>query len=199
VPGWLLDVFARYGYGVVFAGVLLENAGLPVPGETVLLAGGALAHSGRLSLPLVIVTAVVGAVLGDNIGFAIGRTAGRGLAERHGSWIGLTRSRLAAFDRFFERHGPKTVFIARFVTGLRVFGAFLAGASGMRWRTFLVYNASGAVVWSIAVSLAGYLLAESFESLLRWVGESGAVALALFAALVIIAVIRARRRTVDEG
>ena len=156
MPEWLLDLFARYGYAVVFVGVLLENAGLPVPGETVLLAGAALAHFGQLSLGWVIVTAIAGAILGDNIGFLIGRRGGRGLAERHGWRIGLTPERLREFDRFFARHGPKTVFIARFVTGLRVVGAVLAGGSGLPWPPFLIFNAAGAVVWARRSRVAGY-------------------------------------------
>ena len=131
MPSWILDLFARYGYFVVFGGVFLENTGLPVPGETALLAGAALAHFGQLSLPLVIVTAIAGATLGDNLGFYIGRHGGRTLAERHGWRVGLTPARLAEFDAFFQHHGPKTVFAARFITGLRVVGAVLAGGSGM--------------------------------------------------------------------
>src|SRR6185369_11569112 len=122
--------------------------------ETALLAGAALAHSGQLSLVWVIVTAIAGATLGDNLGFFIGRRGGRRLAERHGWRIGLTPARLVEFDRFFHRHGPKTVFAARFITGLRVVGAVLAGGSGMRWPVFLVYNASGALVWCTAVACA---------------------------------------------
>src|SRR5205085_2902439 len=83
------------------------------------------------------------AILGDNLGFLIGRRGGRALAERHGPKIGLNGRRLRQFDRYFERHGAKTVFIARFVTGLRVFGAVLAGGSGLPWRKFLFYNATG--------------------------------------------------------
>lgn len=177
MPDWLIDLFARYGYAAVFIGVMLENAGLPVPGETALLAGAALARFGRLSLPWVVVTAMTGAVIGDNIGFLVGRRAGRGFAERHGWKVGLTPARLAMFDEFFLRHGAKTVFIARFVTGLRVFGAVLAGASGLRWRTFLFYNATGAIVWCTAIGTAGYLLAYSWETLERWVGRSGLIAL----------------------
>jgi membrane protein DedA with SNARE-associated domain len=193
VPGWIVDLFARYGYAVVFFGVFLENAGLPVPGETVLLAGGALAHFGRLSLPWVIVTAIGGATLGDNLGFWIGRQGGRRLAERFGPPIGLTRRRLAEFDAFFALHGAKTVFIARFVTGLRVFGAVLAGASGLRWSTFLFYNATGAVVWSTVIGAVGYLLGHSWDTLERWVGRSGLAALAIIAVLAIILIVRARR------
>jgi membrane protein DedA with SNARE-associated domain len=193
VPDWIVDLFSRYGYGVVFLGVFLENAGLPVPGETVLLAGAALARFGRLSLPWVIVTAILGATLGDNLGFFVGRRAGRALAERYGSKLGLTPRRLRQFDRFFERHGAKTVFIARFITGLRVFGALLAGGSGLAWRTFLVYNASGAIVWATAVSVAGYALAYSWERLERIIGRTGLVALAVVAVIAVYVVIRGGR------
>jgi len=193
VPQWLLDLFARYGYAVVFFGVLLENAGLPVPGETTLLAGAALAHSGRLSLPWVIVWATLGAVLGDNIGFAIGRNGGRQLVERHGGKIGLTTARLRQFDRFFEKYGAPTVFIARFVTGLRVFCALLAGGSELPWRTFLFYNATGAIVWSASIAAVGYSLAYSWDTLERWIGRSGGVALALLAIIALVAYLRKRR------
>ena len=193
MPEWLVDLFARYGYAVVFFGVFLENTGLPVPGETALLAGAAMANFGRLSLPWVIVTAVGGAVLGDNLGFFIGRRYGRGLVERFGSRLGLTRARLEQFDRFFDRHGGRTVFIARFITGLRVFGAVLAGASGLRWPSFVFYNAAGAIAWSTAIAIAGYSLAYSWETLERWIRRSGLVGLAVVAAIVIVSVVRARR------
>ena len=193
MPEWLADLFARYGYAVVFVGVFLENTGLPVPGETALLAGAAMAHFGRLSLPWVVVTAVGGAVLGDNLGFFVGRRYGRALVERFGSRLGLTRARLRQFDRFFERHGGRTVFIARFVTGLRVFGAILAGGSGLPWRKFLFYNASGAVAWSCAVATVGYVLAYSWETLERWIGHSGLIALAIVAGVVFVALMRQRR------
>ena len=193
MPVWLLDLFARYGYAVVFGGVFLENTGLPVPGETALLAGAALAHHGQLSLFWVIVTAITAAILGDNLGFFIGRRGGRRIAERHGWHIGLTRERLIQFDRFFERHGPKTVFAARFITGLRVVGAVLAGGSGMAWPTFLFYNASGAIVWCTTVAFAGYSLAYSWDTLERWIGRTGLVALALVIVVGLIGFARARR------
>jgi membrane protein DedA with SNARE-associated domain len=191
VPAWLVDLFARYGYAVVFVGVLLENAGLPVPGETALLAGAALSRSGALFLPWVVATAIVGAVLGDNIGFLIGRRGGRALVERFGAKIGLTPGRLVEFDRFFDRHGAKTVFIARFVTGLRVFGAILAGTSGLPWGRFLLYNATGAFAWATTFGAVGYFLAYSWETLERWIGRSG---LALFAAVAVLAVVAVLQR-----
>jgi membrane protein DedA with SNARE-associated domain len=199
VPEWIVELFARYGYAVVFFGVLLENSGLPVPGETALLAGAALAHYGRLSLPRVILTAIAGAILGDNLGFFAGRRLGRGLIERHGRRIGLTRLRLDQFNRFFTRHGPKTVFIARFITGLRVFGAVLAGASHLGWPTFLFYNATGAIAWATAIALAGYALGESWDRLERLVGRSGLVALVIVAGIAAIAIVRARRATRQQA
>jgi len=195
MPEWLADLFARYGYAVVFVGVFLENTGLPVPGETALLAGAAMAHFGRLSLPWVVMTAIGGAVLGDNLGFLIGRRYGRGLVERFGRRLGLTPARLRQFDRFFDRYGGRTVFIARFVTGLRVFGALLAGASELRWPSFVFYNAAGAITWSIAIAAAGYSLAYSWATLERWIGRSGLVALAAVAAIVVFSVARARRKS----
>jgi undecaprenyl-diphosphatase len=192
VPEWLVQLFARYGYAVVFVGVLLENAGLPVPGETVLLAGAALSRSGPLWLPWVVVTAILGAILGDNIGFLIGRRGGRALVLRHGPKIGLTESRLVQFDRFFDRHGAKTVFIARFVTGLRVFGALLAGTSGLRWGRFLLYNATGAVAWATTFGAVGYFLAYSWESLETWIGRTGLALLAILAVIAAVALLRRR-------
>ena len=193
MPSWLLDLFTRYGYGAVFFGVLLEGAGLPVPGETVLLAGAVLAHAGHLSLVTVIGTAVAGAVAGDNLGFLIGRLGGRRLLERY-RIPGLTAHRLREFDRFFERYGPRTVFFARFVTGLRVICAVLAGGSRLAWRTFAFYNFAGILMWGTAVGAAGYLLGHSWELLERWIGRSSLVALAGIAAAAVFVVMRAKGR-----
>ena len=190
MPAWILDLFARYGYAVVFFGVFLENAGLPVPGETMLLAGAVLSQFGRLSLGVVIACAIVGATLGDNLGFFIGRRGGRRLAERF-----MSPARLRDFDRYFEQHGPKTVFIARFITGLRVVGALLAGGSGMRWPIFLVYNAAGAVVWSTTFGLVGYFLGKSWDKLERFVGSAGIAGLIFGTALTLIWFLRGRRES----
>lgn len=193
MPEWLIDLFARYGYATVFFGVFLENTGLPVPGETMVLAGGALANFGHLSLGRVIASAIVGATLGDNLGFVIGRHGGRRIVERHGWRIGVSRPRLAGFDRFFERHGPKAVFVARFITGLRVFCAILAGASDMPWRTFLFFNATGAVVWSITIAVVGYALGRSWETLERWIGRTGVLGLITAGGLLVLWIRRLRR------
>ena len=194
MPSWLTDLFARYGYFVIFGGVLLENAGVPVPGETILLAGAALARFGHLSLPLVVLVAIAGAILGDNVGFFIGRRGGRVLLERRGRMFGLTPARIAQFDGFFARHGAKTVFIARFVTGLRVVGAILAGASTLPWGRFLIFNAAGAIAWATTFGSIGYLLGYSWETIEYWIGHLGLVLLVVLAAIGLVALIRAHRR-----
>jgi len=193
LPQWLHDLFSQYGYAVVFLGVFLENTGLPIPGETALLAGAALAHFGELSLVRVILVAIAAATLGDNLGFLIGRRGGRQFIERFGGRIGLTAKRLRQFDHFFDRHGARTVFIARFITGLRVFGAVLAGASRLRWRDFLIYNAAGAIVWCTVIGIAGYTLGHSWELLEKWIGRTGLIGLAAVVVLAAIAVARSRR------
>ena len=195
MPPWLTDLFARYGYFVVFFGVLLENAGVPVPGETILLAGAVLARLGHLSIVSVVSIAVVGAVLGDNVGFLIGRRGGRRLLERHGRLLGLTGARLNQFDAFFARHGAKTVFIARFVTGLRVVGAVLAGASTLPWGTFLLFNAAGAVAWATTFGAVGYALGYSWETIERWIGHLGLILLVVVAVVAVLALARSRKRS----
>jgi membrane protein DedA with SNARE-associated domain len=194
VPGWLTDLFARYGYAVVFIGVFLENAGAPVPGETMLLAGAALSRYGRLELPWVIASAIAGATLGDNLGFFIGRRGGRALVERYGALLGMKSDRLAQFDRFFDRHGAKTVFVARFITGLRVVGALLAGASRLSWSRFLVFNALGAIVWAVTFGVLGYALGYSWHTLEQWIGRSGLILLVLVGVIGALAMLRTRLR-----
>jgi membrane protein DedA with SNARE-associated domain len=169
----MTEYVISYGYWAVFFGVMLENAGLPVPGETILLVAGFFAASGHFKLPLVMLIAATGASIGDNIGFAVGHHYGRGFLERYGRFIFLTPRRLARLNSFFEKHGEKTILVARFITGLRVFAAIFAGASAMRWRVFVVYNIAGAILWAVVITLLGYLFGNSLPLLERWVGRSG--------------------------
>ena len=199
MPLWLTDLFARYGYFVVFFGILLENAGVPVPGETILLAGAALARFGHLDIAYVVVVAICAAILGDNVGFYIGRRGGRVLIERRGAMFGITPARLAQFDGFFHRHGATTVFIARFVTGLRVVGAILAGASHFTWARFLIFNAAGAIAWATTFGTVGYLLGYSWETIERWIGHLGLVLLVVIAAGGVLVFVRSRRRLTDNA
>ncbi|MEP6850011.1 MAG: DedA family protein [Acidobacteriota bacterium] len=186
---------AAYGYWVVFFGVMLENAGLPIPGETILLVAGYFASAGHFNIFLVMLVACVGAVLGDNAGFAIGHHYGRGIMLKFGRFVFLTPQRLEHLENYFKSHGNKTVFVARFITGLRVFAAVLAGASGMRWRVFLIYNVAGAIVWSIVITTLGYLFGESLPLLIKWVGRSGTVLLVVGLVVGIIAWRIYRHRT----
>lgn len=195
----LLSYFSHYGYWVVFFGVMLENAGVPVPGETILLAAGFFAAQGHFNLWEVMVIAALGAVLGDNTGYFLGREVGRATLERYGRYGGLTHGRLAHMDRFFTAHGNKTILVARFITGLRVFAALLAGSARMPWRTFAVYNMLGALLWSLAISLAGFFFGRSWDVLEHWIKGAGLIALGVIVlAIITIIVIRRRRRRAEE-
>jgi len=175
-----------YGYWAVFFGVMLENAGVPVPGETILLIAGYFAATGEFQLVLVMLIAATGAVVGDNIGFAIGRHYGRGILLRFGRFIFLTPRRLEHMENYFASHGNKTILVARFITGLRVFAALLAGASKMPWRVFAVYNVAGAILWSVVITTLGYLFGQSLPLLIKWVGRSGTI---LLIAVIVIGVV----------
>ncbi len=196
MPEWLTTLLGRYGYVVIFVVVMLESTGVPVPGETVLLGGAFFAQRGIFWLPGVIGLAIAAAILGDNLGYWIGHRVGRQLAEQHGRLVGLTPARLAALDTFFAQHGAKTVFFARFVSGLRVFVAFFAGMSRLPWAEFLLYNAAGAVAWATVVGLVGYLFGQSWELLARWVGRAGLFGVGLVVALILIGLAYRRGRGV---
>ncbi|HSN25910.1 MAG TPA: DedA family protein [Kofleriaceae bacterium] len=170
---WVLELFAHYGYFVIVAGVLLENAGIPAPGHTVVLAGGFLAERGELSIPWVAVCACAAAIAGDNIGFAIGHAKGPDLLARHRRLF--TRSRERRICEFFERHGPHTVVIGRFIAGLQSAVPIVAGTTRMPWRRFITWNVLGAVVWAALYSAAGYFSSSSIDAIDRWMGRVGLV------------------------
>jgi membrane protein DedA with SNARE-associated domain/membrane-associated phospholipid phosphatase len=180
----VLSLIEHYGYLVVFFGVMLESTGVPLPGETILLASGFLAQRGRLDLGDAIVFGILGAVVGDQIGYWVGREGGRPFVLRWGRYVRITPERLARAEAFFARHGGKAVFLARFFAGLRIFGALVAGISRMRWRTFIFYNALGGAVWATAAVLVGYFLGSSLDLVERWLGR----ATLLLAAVVVTAV-----------
>ena len=135
-----------YGLALLFLIVALEAAGVPVPGETALIAASALASQGYFNIVWVIAVAAAAAIVGDNVGYWIGRMGGRSLLS-HSPFIARYTERVLPWgERFFARHGGKTVFFARFITGLRVAGAWIAGITGMRWWRFLFWNAAGGIV-----------------------------------------------------
>src|SRR5215203_6085454 len=180
----ILTLIEQYGYLVVFFGVMLESTGVPLPGETILIASGVLAQRGHLDVGDAIVFGILGAVIGDQIGYWSGREGGRPFVLKWGRHVRITPERLARAEAFFARHGGKAVFLARFFAGLRVFGALVAGISGMRWRTFAFYNALGGAVWATAVVLVGYFLGSSLGLVQRWLGRATLLLAVLVAAAV---------------
>ena len=194
--GGLLDLIGRYGYLAVFFGVMLESFGVPLPGETVLLLSGALAHQGVLDFGDAIVFGVLGAVVGDQLGYWAGRRGGRAVVLRWGRFVLVTPERLGRAEAFFDRHGGRAVFLARFVSGLRVFGALVAGTSRMPWGRFALYNALGGAVWATAAVSVGYFLWGSISLVEHWVGRAS---LLLSAALALALLLSGVYRWVSRG
>jgi membrane protein DedA with SNARE-associated domain len=155
----------EYGYLAVFAFVLLEDFGVPVPGETILILGAVYAGTGRLNVVLVGVIGLIAAVLGDNIGFLIGHRGGRPLIERYGRYLLITPERLERATGFFERHGAKVVVVARFIEGLRQANGIIAGITGMHWARFLLFNAIGAALWVAVWTSIGYVSGSNITSI----------------------------------
>jgi membrane protein DedA with SNARE-associated domain len=145
-----------YGLVLLFVLVAMESAGIPLPGETALIAAAVLASQHHYAIAWVIVIAAAGAIVGDNIGYWIGRIGGRRLLERWEPIARYARRALPPAERFFNRHGGKTVFIGRFVAVLRVTAAWLAGISHMAWWRFFLWNAAGGIVWATLVGTLAY-------------------------------------------
>jgi len=164
----LRNAVVHYGYWAVAAALLLENAGIPVPGETILLLSSFLAYSQHeLQLSWIIVVATVAAVLGDNLGFVLGYYGGRSLLNRYQSVFRIRTENVARGEALFARYGAMTVFFARFVFGMRIIAGPLAGVLRMPWRKFLLFNFLGAVLWVSAISGAGYFFGRHWARLVR--------------------------------
>jgi membrane protein DedA with SNARE-associated domain len=189
----MFGVPAQLGYPVLFGLVFAESAGAPVPGETALLTAGVLAGAGHLSLALVIAVAIAAAVTGDTIGYWIGRRGGRAVLLHRGPLAALRAHALEHGERFFARHGAKTVFLGRFVPGVRVVAAVLAGASAMPWPRFALFNVAGAFVWAATVASLASLVGPALAAGL-WIA-------ALVAAVVVAVVttLRVRREPGGNG
>jgi len=186
----LINIPAHLGYVALFALVGVESAGVPVPGETALIASGVLAQHGQLSIPIVICIAAAAAIIGDNIGYMIGRHGGRRLLERPGPFEHHRREIIARGEPFFERHGPKAVFLGRWVAWLRITSAWLAGINHMHWPTFLFWNALGGIAWATSVGLLAYFVGHAAENIFK----IGGIAAAAFILLTVGAYVVWRRR-----
>ena len=159
----LRNAVVQYGYWAVGVALLLENAGVPVPGETVLLLASFLAYSQHeLQLSWIIVVATIAATLGDNLGFALGYYGGRPLLGRYQAFFRIQDEMLARGEKLFARFGAVTVFFARFVFGMRIIAGPMAGVLRMEWRRFVIFNFLGAALWVTVISGAGYLFGQQW-------------------------------------
>src|SRR5206468_7007807 len=156
-----------------FALVAIETMGIPVPAEAALITAALLAHSGRMDIGTLIVLAAAAAILGDNVGFAIGRRFGRRLFLVRGPFLHHRERALEVGEPFFAKHGPKAVFLGRWVAGLRVTAAWLAGSARMAWPTFTFYNALGGICWALSVGLVAYYLGHTAETIFQTAGVAG--------------------------
>jgi len=177
----LSEFFARYGYWVVFFGVMLENIGFPVPGETVLLFAGFLAYQGKIHILPAILTAIAGATIGASLGYLLGRYGGASLVNRFLSRFPRLRKRYDDAQKTYLEHGQWAVFAARFITGLRVFAGILAGVLRMPFSTFMLFSFAGAVCWALAIGYVGFLFGSSWGKLVSLVGRMDRIALVIIA------------------
>ncbi|MFC9329024.1 DedA family protein [Kitasatospora sp. NPDC057015] len=197
----LAPLLEDYGYLAVAVLVLLDNCGVPAPGQTVLVLAAVYAGTGNLSLAAVIAIALAAAILGNSLGYLIGRTGGRAFVHRWGPYVLLTPARMARAEGFFDRHGGKVVTVARFVDGLRQTSGIIAGTTGMEARRFTVFNVLGAVLWVGVWSAFGYLAGSNigavYERAVRYqlwlLVALGAVLLALLLHQLVRRYRRARR------
>ncbi|GAA2490279.1 DedA family protein [Streptomyces longisporus] len=204
LPGVFADLaplLDHWGYGAVGGLLFLEDFGVPVPGETMLIAAAVYAGAGRLNVVAVAVIAFVAAVCGDNIGYVIGRYGGHRLVTRFGRYVLLTPARVAKAEAFFVRNGGKVVTVARFIEGLRQANGIVAGLSEMPWRRFLFFNALGAALWvGVWVTLgdvAGDHIGTLYPAIQRY--ELYVLAAAGVALAVVVVRHLRRRRATDTG
>jgi membrane protein DedA with SNARE-associated domain len=186
-------LFQQWGYWTVLIVLLLENAGVPVPGETVLLFASILAYSeGELRLPYIIVIAIAACTIGDNLGYVIGHRGGRPLLARYQNFFRIGDATIRRGERLFARHGAMTIFFARFIFGMRIIAGPLAGVLAMPWRQFVFYNFLGATLWVTVISLVGYFFGSEWDALVKVMGKVN-IAVALVFMLLLIFVWRRYR------
>jgi len=187
-----------YGLVLLFLLVGVEAAGVPLPGETALVTAAVLAHN-HWGIEWVIVVAAGGAIAGDNLGYWIGRIGGRKLVDRFGVTRRYAERVLPPSERFFARHGGKTIFLARFIAILRITAAWLAGLSHMRWWQFFLWNAAGGIVWATGVALLAYYAGKAAGDAVGRYGVYGAIVVVAAGALVFIALRIWHKRALESG
>lgn len=174
----------HYGLAVVFIVIALESGGVPLPGETALVAAAILASQGHFSIAAVIAVATAAAIIGDNGGYWAGRLLGRRFLQRYAIVRRFSARVLPRAERFFERHGGKAIFLARWTSGLRVAGAWIAGFAHMEWWRFFFWNAAGGVAWAATVSLIAYYFGRAAADA---IGHYGLIAGSALIALIVLA------------
>jgi len=172
----IFGISSNLGY-LLPAIIGLESMGVPSPGETALVLAAILASQGKLQIWLVIVIGSASAIVGDNIGYLLGRKLGREILEARGPLREHRVKAIAAGDRFFERHGPKAVFLGRWVALVRIATAWLAGINKMRFPHFFVWNAMGGITWATAFGLAGYFGGHAAAHVFSQIGLFGGIGL----------------------
>ena len=205
LPGFLNSLAGpldHFGYWAVLLLVMIEDFGIPVPGETILIAASVYAGAGRLNVVAVGVIGFAAALIGDNIGFAIGHYGGRALVLRWGRYVRLTEERLDKGEAFFERHGGWIIVVARFIEGLRQAYGIIAGIAGMRWWRFLLFNALGAALWVGTWVSVGYLAGSHIDTIYHYITSYSLYALialaVLLAGYIVWRILRRGRRSVGR-
>ncbi len=194
----LRNALVHYGYWAVAAALLLENAGVPLPGETVLLLASFLAYTEHdLRIGWIIVAGTLAATLGDNLGYAIGNYGGRRLLDRYRHILHIGDAAVARGESLFERYGSATILFARFVFGMRVIAGPLAGVLRMHWKRFALFNLLGATLWVTAISLVGYFFGSRWGLLMHFIKRFDLLLAAVF--VVVLAVLWWRNRRRREG
>src|SRR5574337_459964 len=171
----LLDAVATYEYFGVLAVVGMESLGVPIPGETALVAAAIVAGEGKLNIYGVIAAAAGGAIIGGACGYWVGREFGFPIAYRYGRYVSLNEKRLKLGQYVFLKHGGKIVFFGRFIALLRTFAAFLAGVNRYSWERFFAFNAAGSILWAAVFGAGGFFLGRAFEYYARPVGVTALI------------------------
>ncbi len=189
-----------YGYVAVFLAVGLESLGVPIPGETTLIAAALFAgNTHRLSLVYLVAVAGVAAIVGDNLGYLIGRGGGYRLLRRYGHRVHVDEAKLKVGRYLFDRHGGGVVFAGRFITVLRTYAAFLAGTNLMSWRRFLVFNAAGGILWAVVVGGGAYLLGAAAHKVSMMVTVAGGILIVVVVVTLIVYMRRHMRRLEERA